>query len=135
MWPIKLGVAHSLLPSCCTHEHQPQVGTASTGFMILFTAFSSTVLYLTVGSLPWQFALWFGAIGAIGGQTGQRLVKQIVDRTGRPSIVVCLLGAIIGLAVIIMSVSGVANVVKDCQTGKNIWAFDKDLFVCQHEEV
>lgn len=103
--------------------------------MILFTAFSSTVLYLTVGSLPWQFALWFGTIGAIGGQTGQRLVKQIVDRTGRPSIVVCLLGAIIGLAVVIMAVSGVANVLKDCREGKNIWAFDNDLFVCQHKEV
>lgn len=62
-------------------------------------------------------------------------MKQIVDRTGRPSIVVCLLGAIIGLAVIIMAVSGVTNVLKDCQAGKNIWAFDENLFVCHLEEV
>ena len=103
--------------------------------MILFTAFSSTVLYLTIGSLPWQFALWFGAIGAIGGQTGQRLVKHIVDRTGRPSIVVCLLGAIIGLAVVIMAISGVVDVVKDCQMGKDVWAFDTQLFACRHDEM
>ena len=98
--------------------------------MILFTALSSTVQYLTVGSLPWRFALWFGSIGILGGQTGQRVVKRIIDRTGRPSIVVCLLGAMIGLAVIVMGTSGLVRILSESQEGKDIWAMDTDLFVC-----
>ena len=109
---------------------QPQVGAASTGFMILFTALSSTVQYLTVGNLPWRFALWYGAIGILGGQTGQRVVKRIIDRTGRPSIVVCLLGGMIGLAVIVMATSGLIRVVSESREGKDIWAMNTDLLVC-----
>jgi uncharacterized membrane protein YfcA len=92
---------------------------------------SSTVQYLTVGSLPWQFATWFGVIGAIGGQTGQRVVKQIVNLTGRPSIVIYLLTFIISLAVIIMTYSGIENVLQDSMKGKNIWEFNTGIFVCR----
>jgi uncharacterized membrane protein YfcA len=109
---------------------QPQVCAASTGFMILFTGLSSTVQYLAVGELPWRYALWFGSIGAIGGQTGQRVVMSYIDRTGRPSVVVILLGSIIGIGVIVMAASGSANVALDAKNGRNIWEVNADLFVC-----
>ena len=98
-----------------------QVGTATTGFMILFTALGGTVKYLAVGRLPWRFLLWFGSIGVLGGQTGQRLVKKLIQRTGRPSIMVILLGTIIALAVIIMATMGIVNGVKarDSEIGRD----------------
>jgi hypothetical protein len=136
---VAAGVAAGLLgigggmvlgPLFVALNFQPQVGAASTGFMILFTALSSTVQYLAVDELPWRYALWFGSIGAIGGQTGQRVVKTFIDRTGRPSIVVILLGSIIGIAVIIMAASGSVNVALDAKNGKNIWEVNTDLFIC-----
>ena len=42
-----------------------QVGTATTGFMILFTALGGTVKYLAVGRLPWRFLLWYMPRGII----------------------------------------------------------------------
>ena len=42
-----------------------QVGTATTGFMILFTALGGTVKYLAVGRLPWRFLLWYVPRGII----------------------------------------------------------------------
>ena len=89
--------------------------------MILFTALGGTVKYLAVGRLPWRFLLWFGSIGVLGGQTGQRLVKKLIQRTGRPSIVVFLLGTIIALAVIIMATMGIVNGVKarDAEIGRD----------------
>ena len=110
-----------------------QVGTATTGFMILFTALGGTVKYLAVGRLPWRFLLWFGSIGALGGQTGQRLVKKLLMQTGRPSIVVLILGSIIGLAVVIMTTMGIVGGVQDSQKGEDIWTVDTSHFVCDRD--
>jgi len=112
-------------------DFQPQVGTATTGFMILFTAFGGTVKYLTIGKLGWQHFLWFGSIGVLGGQTGQRVVKRLIQKTGRPSYVVFILGGIIGLAVIIMTSFGLSRLVEDDQCGIDIWKPNTDDFVCE----
>ena len=64
-----------------------------------------TVKYLTIGKLPWRHLLWFGAIGGVGGYTGQRVVKQLIKKTGRPSYVVFILGGIIALAVLVMTLA------------------------------
>jgi len=98
--------------------------------MILFTALAGTVQYLAVQKLGWQYALWFGCIGAAGGQTGQRIVKRLIERTGRPSIVVLMLGSIIGLAVLITATSTAVNVAGDAKDGESIFYFDTDIFVC-----
>jgi len=136
---IAAGVAAGLLgigggmilgPLFVALNFQPQVGTASTGFMILFTALAGTVQYLAVQKLGWQYALWFGCIGAAGGQTGQRIVKRLIERTGRPSIVVLMLGSIIGLAVLITATSTAVNVAGDAKDGESIFYFDTDIFVC-----
>ena len=86
--------------------------------------------YLTIGKLPWRFFLWFGAVGVLGGQTGQRVVKRLIVKTGRPSYVVFILGGIIGLAVCVMTTAGLVGVVEDARCGIDIWAPNVDDFVC-----
>ena len=127
---LGIGGGMVLGPLFVSLNFHPLVSTASTGLMMIFTSFSSTVQYLAVGRLPWRYALWFGSIGAIGAQTGDRVVKHLVDRTGRPSIVVILLGGLIGAAVIIMAASGVARVAEEAKNGEDIWAVNKALLVC-----
>jgi hypothetical protein len=74
--------------------------------------------------------LWFGSLGAIGGQTGQRVVRKLIKKTGRPSIVVLLLGSIISVAVVCMTSIGVYNVISDVSAGRSIGEIDTDEFVC-----
>lgn len=128
-----LGIGGGMIlgPLFVALEFQPQVGTASTGFMILFTALAGTVQYLAVSKLGWQYALWFGSIGAVGGQTGQRVVKRLIEKTGRPSIVVLMLGSIIGLAVLITATSTAVDVANDAKDGEDIFYFETSLFVCE----
>lgn len=110
----------------------PQVVTATTGFMLLWTASAGTIQYLTVGKLPWRFALFFGMFGVLGGQIGQRVVKRIVGRTGRPSIVIFLLGSIIALAVLLMTVIGVTTVIDKSRGGEAIFRLDLGPFTCDY---
>lgn len=115
-------------------EVEPEVSTATTGFMLLFTGFAGTTEYLTVGRLPWRYLLWFGSLGVIGAQMGQRFVKRLISRSGRPSIVVLLLGGVILLAVTCMTAIGIVNVVHATSSGEDIWAFHFGLLACNRSE-
>jgi len=128
-----LGIGGGMIlgPIFVALDFQPQVGTATTGFMILFTAMGGTVKYLTIGKLSWQMFVWFAAVGAVGGQTGQRLVRRLIQRTGRPSYVVFLLGGIIAVAVVVMTSFGIQQAVEDADCGEDIWAPSTDQFVCE----
>lgn len=82
---------------------EPQVGTSSCAFMILWTAFSGVVIYAVDEHLGWQLCLYCIGFGFVSGQIGQRLVNAVLKKTGRPSYVVFLLGSIIGMACLAMA--------------------------------
>lgn len=132
-----LGIGGGMIlgPMFIALEIEPQVSTAVTGFMLLFTGFAGTVEYLTVGKLPWRFFLWFGSIGVIGGQIGQRFVKRLVNSTGRPSIVVLLLGGVIATAVLCMTAVGISDLVSASEDGDAIWQFNFGVFSCDETEM
>ena len=113
---------------------EPEVSTATTGFMLLFTGFAGTTEYLTLGRLPWRYLLWFGTIGAIGAQMGQRVVKRLIARTGRPSIVVLLLGGVILAAVLCMTAIGIGSVVSSASKGEPILKTHIGELACNRSE-
>merc|ERR1719199_1282828 len=84
---------------------EPQVGTSSCAFMILWTAFTGVVIYGVDDHLGAELALWCVGFGFISGQIGQRLVNTMLKKTGRPSYVVFLLGSIIGAACTAMAIT------------------------------
>ena len=100
--------------------------------MLLFTGMAGTIEYSAVGALHWRFGLWFGALGALGGQVGQRVVRRLVERSGRPSIVIFLLGGVIALAVLCMTAIGVVNVAGKLQRDEPIGRFHIERLLC-HE--
>ncbi len=109
---------------------EPRVVAATTGFMLLWTGFAGSAAYLAVGKLPWRYFLWFGTLGAVAAQSGQRVVKYLIDRTGRPSIVVLLLGGIILSAVVLMTTIGLVNFGRGLVTGEAVFAFHVENFAC-----
>lgn len=127
---LGIGGGMVLGPLFIALEVDPEVSTATTGFMLLFTGFAGTTEYLAVGRLPWRYLLWFGAIGVCGAQAGQQLVKRLIERSGRPSIVVLLLGGVILLAVLCMTAIGIANLVSSSSSGEPIWEFHTELLAC-----
>jgi len=88
---------------------EPQVGTSSCAFMILWTAFSGVVAYGADDHLGAELACCCVGIGFISGQLGQRLVNTVLKKTGRPSYVVFLLGGIIAAATVAMTAGMILN--------------------------
>jgi hypothetical protein len=110
---------------------QPQVGTSSCAYMILWTALSGVIQYYTAGKLGWKFAFFFGCMGFVSGQIGQTGVTRVLKLTGRPSIVVTLLGGIIGLACFIMVVSLPIKLATSDLSAAETFALETDWATCE----
>jgi hypothetical protein len=111
---------------------QPQVGTSSCAYMILWTAMSGVVQYYYAGKLGWQFTAFFAAVGFVSGQIGQNGVQHMLKRSGRPSLVVLLLGGIIGLACVVMTLSTAVNLALSDVSATELFALDTYWATCAY---
>jgi uncharacterized membrane protein YfcA len=91
----------------------PQASAASSSFMILFTASSTTLQFFVLGMLPADYGLWLGLLGFASSALGQTLVKAAVKKTGRASLVIFLIASIIAVSTVLLFFIGAANVYHD----------------------
>ena len=77
-----------------------------------------------MGMLNFGFALWLSAFVMIGSVFGLLKMNAFIQKSGRASILVVLLAAIMGIATIVMPLSGALRIVENSQKGYNIWQFD-----------
>ena len=106
---------------------EPQVGTSTCAFMILWTAASGVVLYVFAGKLSTSLLIWCVFWGFLSGQLGQRGVNHVLKKTGRPSYVIFLLGGVIGVAVLAIVSGFVAGVATGSE---DMGDFDVSAFLC-----
>ncbi|EKE38923.1 hypothetical protein ENUP19_0341G0001 [Entamoeba nuttalli] len=91
----------------------PQVATATSAFMIMFTASSSSLQYIIDGKLDIFYGLWYFAIGFIGAAFGQFGFSKIVQKLNRQSIIGFFLGVLIVLSTLAMIAITVVQLVSD----------------------
>ena len=103
---------------------QPQVSAASCVYMLFWTGFSAVVQYYLEGAFAWQWLVLFGCTGMISGQIGQRVVYFAMRKTRRPSLLVFLLGAIIVVAVLLLSISEGITLSQTWTTTSEMFAVD-----------
>jgi len=96
----------------------PEVSAATSGFMIFFTASATTVQFLILGMLRFDYTVWYGTIGLIGGVLGKKIVEVLIRRYSRPSIVIFVLAFIIGSSCFLMGVSGIYDVYESYSAGR-----------------
>jgi uncharacterized membrane protein YfcA len=96
----------------------PQVSVATSAFMIFFTGSSTVAQYGFMGSLSWDYCLWYGSFGLVSGLIGQIGVSYIISKLKRTSIIVYTIAITIFLASILLSVTGTINIARDFRAGK-----------------
>jgi uncharacterized membrane protein YfcA len=102
----------------------PAVQTATAGYMVLFTASSTTLQFAIGGQFPgalqYDYAAWFALVGFFGGLCGQSLVSFIVKKYKRESIMVYILAGTIGVSTVAMGLVGLSNVLDDLERGVGV---------------
>lgn len=77
---------------------QPAVSATSSQAAMLMSSCTSTVVYLVAGAVPEDYGIAMAIIGFAGTLFGQVATAQLVQRTGRSSILVLILAILFVLA-------------------------------------
>jgi len=80
----------------------PQVASATSATMILFTSFAATACYILFGSLTMGYAAILFPLGLVFTFAGQLLLNSIVKRYNRSSLIILCIATVIGLSTIAM---------------------------------
>merc|ERR1719356_1242643 len=89
----------------------PTVAAATSAMAVLITSSSAMLQFLLIGYLRWDYTIFFMSIGVIGTFIGQTAVNFAVRKYGRTSVVVFAVVAIMGLAILLMTINGIIELV------------------------
>ena len=102
----------------------PPTVSSSTGmYMILFSTFASSVIYLTYGALNKEYAIWLGFWSAIGIIVGIYIVETLIKKYSRQSIIVFIMCLVLGISAILVPIFNGLEVWRHIEEGKDIWKF------------
>lgn len=97
----------------------PTVSAATTSYMTLFTSSSATVQYIALGRvLPDYGAILFFLAG-VASYIGQRFIVGPIRKRNMTSLLVLILGGIIGLAAVLLCITGGMQIVRDYKQGNS----------------
>ncbi|KAL7717470.1 Sulfite exporter TauE/SafE family protein [Entamoeba marina] len=98
----------------------PQVTTATSSFMINFTASSSSLQYIIDGKLDLFYGLWYFGVGLIGAVIGQFGFSKLVKKFNRQSFIGFFLGGLIILSTMAMLCISIWELIEDIKDD-NLW--------------
>ena len=106
-------------------EVPAQVATSTAMYMILFSSLASSVIFLTMGGLNVDFALWIGAWSVIGIAFCMKVVNKLIQKYRRPSIIVFLLAIVLLISMIMIPIFNGMQLYDLAKGGVDIYVFDK----------
>ncbi|GLD91566.1 hypothetical protein PINS_up000099 [Pythium insidiosum] len=90
----------------------PQVASATSSSMILFTSSATTIQFIVLGTLSVKHALWHGLVGLLGGVIGQFGLSYLIKKYRKSAFVIFLIAAIVGSSGIVMGLLGANKVAR-----------------------
>jgi uncharacterized membrane protein YfcA len=102
----------------------PTVSTSTGMYMIMFSTFASSFIYISYGALDIPFAIWLGFWSVIGILLGINIVNSYIAKQNRQSLIVFILCFVLGISAILVPIFNGLEVMHDLEEGKDIWAFN-----------
>jgi uncharacterized membrane protein YfcA len=108
---------------------RPRVSSATSMYITLFGACSRTLVFLTMGVVDLPYAGLLGCCGVLGIIGGLTLIKGIIAKYDRPSIIVFTLAVILGISAVLVPIFNVKNMMEHVKEHISITAFGS---LCPH---
>ncbi|XP_026409598.1 sulfite exporter TauE/SafE family protein 3-like isoform X1 [Papaver somniferum] len=106
---LRLGAGFILVPFFLELGIVPQVSSATSTFVVTFSASMSAIEFYYLRPFPIPYALYFLAVAGIGGFVGQIVGRKMVTLFRRPSIIIFVVVFTISVTVILLGGIGIAN--------------------------
>eukprot|EP00475_Leptophrys_vorax_P025859 TRINITY_DN36193_c0_g4_i1.p1 TRINITY_DN36193_c0_g4~~TRINITY_DN36193_c0_g4_i1.p1 ORF type:complete len:354 (+),score=25.80 TRINITY_DN36193_c0_g4_i1:147-1064(+) len=95
----------------------PQVSSATSSFIVVFSSSLSVLEFHLLGRIPFAPAMFFFLIAMIAAVSGLSLVRAYIVRSGRVSIIIFALATVIGASGVVLGGVGGQRVYVDWQSG------------------
>ncbi|CAK8568815.1 unnamed protein product [Lathyrus sativus] len=89
----------------------PQVSSATTTFIMIFSSSMCVVEYFMLKRFPVPYALYFNLVAIIAALVGQHFVRKIINLFGRASVIIFILAGIVFISAISLGGVGISNMV------------------------
>ncbi|CAI5462800.1 unnamed protein product [Closterium sp. Yama58-4] len=98
----------------------PQVTSATSTFIVVFSSSLSVVEFYLLGRIPLKVASYFCLLAMIAAVSGLSIVRSIVIRSGKASIIIFALASVIGSSAIVLGAIGGLHVLNDWKHGESM---------------
>ncbi|CAK4771591.1 hypothetical protein LEN26_017592 [Aphanomyces euteiches] len=91
----------------------PLVASATSTAMILFTSSATTFQFIVFGMLPYDYAIWYGLVGFVGGFVGQVGVSYLIRKYRKMALVMFLIAVVVCTSGVVMGVLGLLDIMNN----------------------
>jgi len=87
----------------------PEVSSATSACMILFTSFTATTSFLVFGLLVYDYAVFCFVLGLIATYIGQKALTYLLNKSQRKSYIAFLIGGVVLISALLMTIQSVIS--------------------------
>jgi uncharacterized membrane protein YfcA len=98
------------------------VTSATSMYLIMFSSASTTLIFITFKDLNIDYALIIGLSSALFIAVMMTFVAQWIRKTGRESVIVFILAAVVLASTVMTPLSGFKGIIEDHEPGTSLWA-------------
>jgi uncharacterized membrane protein YfcA len=102
----------------------PKVSSATGMYMIIFSTFCSSTVYIIYAVLNLPFGLWIGCWSAVGALAGLSMLNKIIAKFERQSIIVIILAVVFVMEVILVPLFGGIDLKEEAFLGADLLQFN-----------
>lgn len=97
---------------------RPEISAANSSVIIIITSSISCILFFNADLMVLDYAAWFLSFSMLGSGIGLLIIRKIVEKKKRVSILVILLGSVLMLSALMIPAYGVWNSIEMDKKGK-----------------
>ena len=101
----------------------PKVSSATNIYMTFFGAASRTLVYLNLGAIDIPYASLLSVCGILGTVIGLTLLKRLLAKFERPSIIVFVLALCLGVSTIIVPIFDIKHMMAQVKEDISVTSF------------
>lgn len=114
-----LGIGGGVIigPVLLSYNVHAQTTAATAIFMVCFGASISTLQYIIQGILPLDYAIFFTVVSILGSLFGVLMVKWLVEKYNRSSLIIFILAGILGVSALVLPVFDAVHLYQQSKDG------------------
>jgi uncharacterized membrane protein YfcA len=102
----------------------PIISTATSNFLVVFVAASTSLQFIIHGMMNFRYGLVCIIFSTIGSYIGTLLIQKLLETTKRSSILIFSLSIVLAVSTIFIPTHTFIQIINKINKGINIWVFD-----------